>query len=124
MEENKISITLDDGNELVCKILFTFEYEEQVYVAFTNADENEEGSVFVAKVDEESDGSGKLSEVVDEAVYDYAAQLLGEYEADNIACDCDEERCHCHDEDCDCGCHDKHDECDCHDEKCDCKKKK
>ena len=122
MEENKISITLDDGNELECKILFTFEYEEQVYVAFTEAEESEDNSVFVAKVDEQSDGSGKLSEVEDEAVYDYAAQLLGEYEAEHYDCECGHDHCDCGDEECDCH---HGEDCDCnHGEECDCKKHK
>ena len=116
MDENGISITLDNGQELECKILFTFEHGGEVYVAFTEAEETEENSVFVAKVEAQSDGSGKLSEVEDDEVYDIAGQLLEEYQSGEH-CDCD---CDCEDGECDCHHHhgegECNGECSCHHE--------
>ena len=111
-EENIITITLPDGKTAEYKALFSFDHEDSAYVVFTEKEDSDENSFFVAKVTDDGTGSGTLSEVEDEEVYAVAEELLDEYYAED-------EDCHCHGDDCDCD--ERHgDDCHCHGEECDC----
>lgn len=117
-DDDMITITLPDGKEKKFNILFTFEHEEKDYVVFAPLDGMEE--FFVAKVNPQTDGSGTLDEVDDEAVYDKAQELLDEYFDDIISeipeDEIESHECHCGHCDGDCECDHEHgDDCNCDD---------
>lgn len=105
-KENKLTYVDEDGNEVLCEILFTFDAEQfnKNYVLFYPVgSENEDGtiSVMAASYQPLEDGSiGELNEVTTDEEWDLIDEMLEAFSEDQ--CDCDE--CDC--DDCDC------DECD------------
>lgn len=116
MEKNLNQLTFidEDGNEVLCDILFTFNAEEfnKNYVLFYPVgSEDEDGNVEImaASYVEEEDGScGELSDVTTDEEWELIEEMLEAFCEDND-CDCDCDDCDCED----CECDDDEEECCC-----------
>ncbi len=105
MDENKLTYIDENGNEVLCEILFTFhsdEFEKDYVLFYPEGDEDEDGkiNVMAASYIEKEDGQGELLEVTTDAEWDLIEEMLQAFENDECECDCDECEHHC--EDCDC----------------------
>ncbi len=88
MDENKITITLENGEELLCEVLLTHHLEETGfdYVIFELPD----GEISAARYTDNGDSTGQLSDVetdeewelIDAVLEDYYDQLDDEEEID------------------------------------------
>ena len=123
-EDSYLTIVDEDGNEVLCQVLFAFESEElnRKYVIFCEVSEIEkyygsededEGQIEVsaARYIEGEDGTGVLEEIETEEEWALIEEELADHDG------CEEEHCGCG-----CGHHHEYccgDECEC-DEECDC----
>ncbi len=110
-KENQLTIIDENGNEILCEVLFTFNSEEfnKNYVVFYPVGSEEEDgtiSVMAASYVELEDGTcGELSEVTDEKEWELIEEMLESFANDDCDCEdcdceeCDEEEDHC------CCCH-------------------
>ena len=107
MQENKIRVTDEDGNELEFEVLFTFHDDDfdKSYVLYYNPEE-EERTVQASVYDEE----GKLYEIEDPKEWDLVENTFYDFieQSKEFAC-CDSD-CDCGD---DCDCEDNEDGCGC-----------
>ncbi len=111
--ERLLTITTEDGSEILCEILFTHHSEDfnKDYVVFTEQGTNNASAAIYVPT---ADGNGRLEEIKSEEEWAMLEELLEEYadnmeQADGCGCGCD---------DCEGGCGDE--ECGCDDEGCDC----
>lgn len=111
MNEDQLVFVDEDGNEVLCDILFTFELEEygKKYVVFKRVgdepDEDGLQEVGVASYvpDSENEGIGELFPIEDEEEFAKVEEVLMAYDDECCCDDCEDE---CHDG---CCCH-HHDE--------------
>ncbi len=120
--ENRLTYIDEEGNEILCEVLFTFDSEEfkKNYVLFYPIGEvDEEGNINVmaASYTEGEDGNvGELFEVQAEEEWNLIEEMLKSFAEDMEEDDCDCEDCEecdcedCEDEEehghCGCGCKD------------------
>lgn len=118
---NRLTFIDENGNEILCEILFTFESEEfkKNYVLFypVGSDE-EELEIMAASYVSGENGEGELTAVETEEEWDMIDKVLQQYEEEHghTHCDCEdceEDECECEDEDCECE-EDDHGHCHCH----------
>ena len=78
MEDRTLTLTLDNGNEVVCDILFTYHDEERDknYVVFQV---RESGEVSAAIYNEKDELSGSLDRIETEEEWEMLEELLDEY---------------------------------------------
>lgn len=117
-KENKLVYIDEDGSEVLCEILFTFDSEEfkKSYVLFYPVgDENEDNiEVMAASYTPLADGTiGELQAIENEEEWALIEDTLNSFAGDD--CDCGDHECGCG-----CGCEDDDCDCDCDDEDCDC----
>ena len=99
-KENKLTYVDENGNEVLCEVLFTFNSEEfgKNYVLFYPVgSEDEDGSINVmaAAYVEGPDGDvGELSTVETDEEWDLIEEMLESFTEDHDDCDC----CECDDE--------------------------
>lgn len=85
-EENKLTVMLDDGTEVECVILFTFESDEfnANYVVYFPADQvdADEIDLRVSKYVEDGDTSGQLIQIDEDAddEWEMIEAAIAEYE--------------------------------------------
>lgn len=127
MQENQLTYVDENGNEILCNILFTFHSDEfkKDYVLFYPAgdeegDDDESVDVMCASyvIDEEKNEMGELTEVTDEKEWEMIEEVFNDYMEQADGCDCEEcdcEECDC--EECDEECADGKCNCGCHHEK-------
>ena len=89
MEDNKLTFIDENGNEVLCEILFTVHSDEfgKDYVLFYPVGgEDEEGNVEVmaASYIESDGGSGELSEITTEEEWEFIAETLEAYAASDV----------------------------------------
>ena len=116
--DQQLTIIDEEGNEILCQILFTFESEEfkKNYVLFyplDDSDDEENVTVMAASYVEGENGIGELQEIETDEEWDLIEDVLGQYEeqfADECDGDCDCEVCEGDDDECGCGCHCHHHE--------------
>lgn len=116
--DQQLTIIDEEGNEVLCQILFTFASEEfnKNYVLFyplTGEEDDENVTVMAASYTEGENGVGELSEIETDEEWDLIEDALGQFEeqfSDECDEDCDCEVCEGDDEDCGCGCHCHHHE--------------
>ena len=117
--DQQLTIIDEEGNEILCQILFTFESEEfkKNYVLFyplESDDDDENVTVMAASYEEGENGIGELKEIETDEEWDLIEDVLGQYEEqfDDEECDgnCECEACEGDDEECEChcGCHHHH----------------
>lgn len=108
--ENKLTYIDENGNEVLCEVLFTFNSEEfgKNYVLFYPVgSEDEDGNINVmaAAYVEGPDGNvGELSNVETDEEWDLIEEMLESFAEDHDDCDCEE-------------CDEEHDDCCCHQHK-------
>ncbi len=83
MDENVISIELEDGTEMLCEIIFTFHSEDynKSYVLYTPV-EDDEGSVYASSFVETDQGMGELEDVTDDAEWEMIEEVLNTFQAE------------------------------------------
>ena len=85
-DDIRVTLNMDDGSDVECRILTIFEVDEQDYIALLPLDEdgndNEEGEVFIYRYFEDEDGEPSLDNITSdeeyEAVSDRFDELLDE----------------------------------------------
>lgn len=87
MEDNKLTFIDENGNEVLCEILFTVHSDEfgKDYVLFYPlGEEDEDGNIDVmaASFVETEDGQGELEEITTEEEWKFVEEALEAYEAD------------------------------------------
>jgi uncharacterized protein YrzB (UPF0473 family) len=110
MNENKLTFIDENGNEVLCEILFTFHSDEfgKDYVLFyPEGEEDEQGriNVMAACYTENENGEGELFEITDDKEWELIEEMLEAFENEECDCDCEE----CDNEECE-------DHCCCHEE--------
>ena len=118
---NRLTFIDENGNEILCEILFTFESEEfkKNYVLFYPVGSNEEElEIMAASYVSGENGEGELTAVETEEEWDMIDKVLQQYEEEHghTHCDCEDcedDECECENEDCECE-EDDHEHCHCH----------
>jgi len=107
--ENRLTFIDEQGNEVLCEILFTFNSEEfnKNYVLFYpvgSEDENGNIEVMAASYIETEDGTcGELQEITTDAEWELIEEMLQSFSEEDCDCEeCDEDDEHC------CCCHHEH----------------
>ncbi|HEY8396014.1 MAG TPA: DUF1292 domain-containing protein [Bacilli bacterium] len=124
-KENRLTFIDEDGNEVLCEILFTFESKEfnKNYVLFypVGSDEDEI-EVMAASYVPAEDGEGELMPIETAEEWQMIEEVLDQFSEEELdeeaeededlddECDCEDEECDCEEE---CECEDD-DDCDCH----------
>lgn len=116
--DQQLTIIDEEGNEVLCQILFTFTSEEfnKNYVLFYPLDGEEDDdnvTVMAASYTEGENGVGELSEIETDEEWDLIEDALGQFEeqfSDECDGDCDCEVCEGDEDECGCGCHCHHHE--------------
>jgi len=82
MQDRELTLTLDDGSEVLCDILFTYHDEERDknYVVFQI---RENGDISAAAYDEKDDQSGSLQKIETDEEWEMLEELLDEYSNQN-----------------------------------------
>jgi len=116
--DNKLVYLDDDGNEVLCEILFTFDSKEfsKSYVLFYPVGDEgaDEVEVMAASYTPLEDGSmGELNEIETDEEWELVGRTLDTFASEDDDCECEDDDCECEDEDCecedeDCCCHHKH----------------
>lgn len=86
MEDLRVTLNMDDGNDVECRILTIFDIGTQDYIALLPLDadgnDNEDGEVFIYRYAEDADGNPSLDNIESdeeyEAVSDRFDELLDE----------------------------------------------
>jgi uncharacterized protein YrzB (UPF0473 family) len=83
MEENVISIELEDGTEMLCEIIFTFHSEDynKSYVLYTPVND-EDGEVYASSFEEQEEGMGELSDITNDAEWEMIEEVLNTFQAE------------------------------------------
>ena len=83
MDENVISIEMEDGTEILCEIIFTFHSDEynKSYVLYSPMDD-EEGAVYASSFVEQEDGMGELEDVTSDAEWEMIEEVLNTFQAE------------------------------------------
>lgn len=91
-DDIRVTLNMDDGSDVECRILTIFEVDGQDYIALLPLDEdgndNEEGEVFIYRYFEDEDGEPSLDNITSdeeyEAVSDRFDELLDEELFDSL----------------------------------------
>lgn len=107
--DNRLTYVDEEGNEILCEILFTFDSDEfqKSYVVFypVGTEDDEDGvEVMAASYIPTEEGVGELSEIETDEEWKLIEDVLEQFDDE---CDCDDD-CDCDDE-CECG-----EGCSCH----------
>lgn len=109
MKDNKLTFVDENGNEVLCEILFTFhsdEFNKDYVLFYPEGEVDEEGriNVMAASYKENEDGEGELFEITEDAEWKLIEEVLADFENEDCDCDCDEceEECDCKEEECEC----------------------
>lgn len=126
MEENFLTVVDENGNEVLCEILFTFDSDEfnksyVFYVPLETKDEDDEVEVQCSAYIASEDGTvGELLPIESDEEWDMIEEVFNTYIANMEDEDFDDEEYDEDDDECCCGHHHHHgeddDECCCHDE--------
>ena len=113
LKDNQLVFVDENGNEVLCDILFTYDSEEfnKSYVFFAPvgcADEDGKVEVGVASYVAKDGGVGELHQVETDEEWDMLAEVFDSFASEEDDCDCCGEDCDC------CG------EEDCEEEGCSC----
>lgn len=111
-KEKQLTFIDDEGNEILCEILFTFESKEfnKNYVLFYPATEAEEEDIEVmaASFMPGEDGDGELQPIETDEEWELIEEVLGQFDEDldcgeDCECDHEDEDEEEHDHECCCG---------------------
>lgn len=81
MEHDQVTLTLDDGTELICNVIAIFPYKEKEYIALLPEDADEEdGEVFLYQfIQTDDDDSIDLVNIEDDNEFDEVAEAFDEF---------------------------------------------
>ena len=87
-----VTLNLDDGTDVECRILTIFEVDAQDYIALLPVDEdeqpNEDGEVFIYRYSEDAEGNPSLENIEDDEEYEVVSdrfdELLDEAEFEDL----------------------------------------
>ncbi len=107
MDENYLTVVDEDGNEILCEILFTFDSEENeksyVFYVPVETSDDDDIEVLCSAYQPDEDGSiGQLSEIESDEEWDMIEEVFNTYMSnmedmdDDEECDCDDDDCCCH----------------------------
>lgn len=112
-KQNQLILVDEDGTEVLCNILFTFDSDEfgKSYVLFspvsTEEDENGEVEVAAASYIPKEDGTvGELNPIETDEEWELVESVLAQFdeEDDECECCCDDCGLECDTDECDCDC--------------------
>ncbi len=123
-KENQLIFIDEEGNEVLCEILFTFESKEfnKNYVLFypIASEDSEDIEIMAASYVPDKDGNGELQAIETDEEWDLIEDVLAQFDEEHDHdCDCQGEGCEDHDHDCE-----EHEHKHAHDHKCGCKEHK
>lgn len=80
-EEELLTLSLDDGQELQCQILTILELKNQDYIVLLPLDETyqTDGECFIYRYFEEEDGDFRLENIVDDDEFDIVSEAFDEF---------------------------------------------
>ncbi len=88
LDHDQVTLTLDDGSEVVCDIIAVFPCGEKEYIALLPQDSGEEGEVYLYQFKQTGEDEIDLSNIEDddefEAVSDAFDQFLDSAEFDEL----------------------------------------
>lgn len=105
LNENQLVFVDDDGTEILCDIIFTYDSEEfgKSYVFFSpvgSADDDGKVEVACASYIPTEEGIGELLQVETDEEWEMLSEVFDSFAAECEECDCDD----CDDEECGCCC--------------------
>lgn len=112
-KQNQLILVDEDGTEVLCNILFTFDSDEfgKSYVLFSpvSSEENEDGEVEVAAasyIPQEDGTVGELNPIETDEEWELVESVLAQFdeEDDECECCCDDCGLECDTDECDCDC--------------------
>lgn len=81
-EDILVTLDMDDGTQAECEILTIFDVNDQDYIALLPLDEdgetNEEGTVYIYRYFEDSEGNPSLENISDDAEYEAVEERFDE----------------------------------------------
>jgi len=115
-KEKQLTFIDEEGNEILCEILFTFDSEEfnKSYVLFypVAEEEGDEIEIMAASFVPTENGDGELQAIETDEEWALIEDVLTQFdENEDDECECDHH--HEHDEDHECECEDDDHECKC-----------
>lgn len=115
--ERRLTFIDEEGNEILCEILFTFESKEfnKNYVLFypvNGAEDEDDIEVMAASFIPGEEGNGELFPIETDEEWEMIEDVLEQFEEaeDGCGCGCEDD---CDDEDCECEEEDEEDHCGC-----------
>lgn len=79
MEQDQVTLTLDDGTELICDVVAIFPHKEKEYIALLPSDADEDGEVFLYEFIQKEDDDIDLINIEDDDEFDEVAEAFDEY---------------------------------------------
>ena len=81
MDETMLTVTLEDGTEILCEIIFTFhsDHYNKDYVLYTPMDDTE-GSVYASSFVPSEDGMGELEDVTSDEEWEMIEEVLNTFQ--------------------------------------------
>lgn len=89
-DDNRLVYTDDNGNEVLCEILFTFhadEFDKDYVLFYPIGEEDEDGTINVRAaqyVEKEGESIGELFEVTNDDEWAVIEEMLSLYEENNV----------------------------------------
>jgi uncharacterized protein YrzB (UPF0473 family) len=81
-DDIRVTLNMDDGNDIECRILTIFDVGEQDYIALLPLDEdgndNEDGEVFIYRYFEDEDGEPSLDNIASDEEYETVSDRFDE----------------------------------------------
>lgn len=96
-DDNRLVYTDDNGNEVLCEILFTFhadEFDKDYVLFYPIGEEEEDGTINVRAaqyIEKDGEGIGELFEVTNDDEWTVIEEMLALYEENNVDEDDEEE---------------------------------
>ena len=78
MDDNKLTLILEDGTETICDIILTHKHENKTYVIFEFSDTKEiSAAEYIEDLNDRSKGTFK--DIEDDKIWDVLDQVLDKY---------------------------------------------
>lgn len=81
-DDIRVTLNMDDGNDIECRILTIFDVGEQDYIALLPLDkdgnDNEDGEVFIYRYFEDEDGEPSLDNIASDEEYETVSDRFDE----------------------------------------------
>ncbi len=80
LEDETVTLVLEDDTEVECDVLAIFPVEEKSYVALlpTDGPDAEEGNVYLYRYTENENGEPEISDIEDEGEFNAASEVFNE----------------------------------------------